>query len=578
MKRTASGVVGLVLAVAVLACGLLLNTPAPAAAYACPPGSTLCTPSGLAVQAEYAAFEMQLAAAGSSATAGGSAVSIGATGAVGLGITVTGTVASHYLIDGSDPAIRGTQPFSTAGWTGGVNTFSQVSYSYGFISNTTEFQVVSAPAYGGTGTVTLMSICVATAGTGMGSLAGVTVYAGNGSQSMNANASCGPGSTPSVISQSFEVTNFIKVYGPGIEWLPVGHPSRENDSGSTSVSGTITQRLSCVNAGGLEVVVDQVASVVGSGVIEGALVALGCPAGSSPTGATVTFTGAGGSTTIGEVAAPEWVQSQVTEFPGCVDGGCSLELWKIVSGSPALFCGEAAVGCPEWWTDPAKAEHFECRYGPYATDLGRCGIFRKPGSIQPNQRTDTDTHGQVITVGDPVNSTNPGDYVDLDWKNLPDQVTPPGGGFLDYINPEECYPRGWGVFNPVEWVFRPVVCAMVKVWVPTTYAPLDGITDAVDASVLGSVRREVAALGDLHWPGSSPSCAVLYEGNPSSMMGETLTVTPCGPIALALAGVIRPLLSMLFWIGGVFLAIQAVLKAFDIDLMVSRAQRTESGE
>lgn len=53
------------------------------------------------------------------------------------------------------------------------------------------------------------------------------------------------------------------------------------------------------------------------------------------------------------------------------------------------------------------------------------------------------------------------------------QGTEIGGG-----SNAECWPDGWGWFNPAQWVLRPIKCAMVWAFVPSDAALEDFITDA----------------------------------------------------------------------------------------------------
>jgi hypothetical protein len=39
-------------------------------------------------------------------------------------------------------------------------------------------------------------------------------------------------------------------------------------------------------------------------------------------------------------------------------------------------------------------------------------------------------------------------------------------GIIDGDDEEACWPDGWGWFNPAEWVYRPVKCAMTWAFVP----------------------------------------------------------------------------------------------------------------
>lgn len=288
-----------------------------------------------------------------------------------------------------------------------------------------------------------------------------------------------------------------------------------------------------------------------------------------------------GREVVYEWSAPDWVIDIPTEYPDCLDTQCYVELW-MVTGSGLDWCGQAAVGCQNWWKDSDKVDHYVCKYGPYTVNLGYCAMFRVPGSI-------TGTVPYVITEDgskqgkNPIVSTDPKDFEELDRqigrdrdpKPTPDpdpvptpepEPIPEGGG-------SACWPQGWGVWNPLEWVYRPITCALAWAWVPEP-GPLMEETDAVvKTGLLGDLGGEISAFDDVSWPGESSSCSLLYQGSPSVFQGQTLTVTPCGPIATGVAGVVKPLLTGVIFIGGIIIAVAVILQAFDVNIMMGRAEQ-----
>jgi hypothetical protein len=140
---------------------------------------------------------------------------------------------------------------------------------------------------------------------------------------------------------------------------------------------------------------------------------------------------------------PEYEAARTT-YPECMDGTCMLDLQ-----TQGLSCFESPETCVDWYADPDKATSYTCRYGSHDVALSECAVYAP--TFKPNAKATGKEYGDP-TTGEPLPSPSPG--------------TALGVGVADSSQPRECFPTGWGIFNPLEWVVRPVQCALEWAFVP----------------------------------------------------------------------------------------------------------------
>jgi len=577
----------------------------PAGFFPCPPGapenSSVCSVAGWQVAIyEGTVTQAQAAAAGvvTSAVAGTSvtgAAAVAGTAVTGIGIAGVAYNILHADTSTTDLAMIATVP---SGWAAGVNTTRFGSWiGDGFstydLYTTLKFDVVAGTWIMGQSAVLTVQY----------SIAEVVKYNGymnfpNNSDSfwiqegtgvvsvLDGNPNLWQGWTDYVVGETkqFQIQVPVGVtalkFGKAILY-PDGHDLYQAGQ-AAGLNGQMVSTIQCLSASGAlrsEVSVTEVSGVTGS-VADIGLPAVSCGAGEVLAEWVVDWVTSTGTQNVYNYSAPSWVRAIPVEYPGCVDGGCQVSLWQIVSGSPSLWCGAAAIACPQWWVDPDKAQHYECRYGTYAAPLGLCGVFRDPGNISPNTTLRVTTEGTIVGTSDPVISTDPDAYLEIDtlvknptpdWDPDPVPDLDPDPDPIPSLSSSDCFPHGYGAFNPLEWIYRPTVCALSWAFVPTTGVTMVKTETVLDDSVVGGVRNGLGHFLLVAWPGVHNGCEPLYVGTPSVFKGESVTVTPCGTIPLALAAVIRPLLVVLFWLAGILLSVEVVLKAFDIDLMLRKS-------
>lgn len=554
----------------------------------CPPQFSICSPGGVAVLADYAAMEAgTVAAAPVAAGTAATAASAAGTGSAwlnliaGLTFGVGGFVGADLFVDTvlTDLAVEpGTL---NPGWLGDDASASWVRTSpVGTVAAT--YEVLAAPAYGQTGVLTVRVRCDGFSGayTNITTAAPVIVYT-NGSQNGaaypfgDARVPC-DNSWPSVggtqvTSMNVGAPGFAGIRigptGSNAEFVAEGSPSRPpvQEAGMT---GTLHTTMECTGEGGPRVVSSDTAVSGWDGETPLEVPAAECGPLEVLTGYIVEWVSGGVTQTLVDYTAPEWIQDIPTEFPACLGQDCHAELWDTTGVNPK-WCGSAAVGCQEWWADSAKADHYQCRYGPYTVDLGYCAIYRQPGTVSPNVGQYVDPGGNVVGSPEPVISTDPEDFVEIDdlpWL-LPEGLAEvlPGGGAAG------CWPSGWGVFNPAEWVYRPVTCALSWAFVPSSVVVETEVARGADAlaghgilAVIPASAEVPGVVQDTVAGGCTGDLAVFHLESGAGPMEARFPCTP-GEVSPALGDSYAPiyaLFAVLMLAGGSWTAFQIVRPYF----------------
>jgi hypothetical protein len=138
-----------------------------------------------------------------------------------------------------------------------------------------------------------------------------------------------------------------------------------------------------------------------------------------------------------------------------------------------------------------------------------------------------------------------------------------------------CFPTGWGLLNPVEWVYKPVKCALSWAFLPSQ-ATIDaavgriqnaynGTALATVATAVDSVYAPITALGT----DSGQSCdgpAFVIPQLPTMPHSVTLhPLSTCPPLVAYILGIYLPIATAAIYIGGFFAGTRRILKAFGAD-------------
>lgn len=220
-----------------------------------------------------------------------------------------------------------------------------------------------------------------------------------------------------------------------------------------------------------------------------------------------------------------------TAYPECRDGSCKLDL---VSVPDVQSCFEMAEGaCADWFTDPNKATLYQCRYGDHDVALEECNVYARV--FQP----------AAVTAGSAYADPTTGL-----WSG--GQSSPAAAsGFMGSTvqDPEaerQCLPQGWAVLNPVEWVLRPVQCALEWAFVPrpavTAFeaeamkAAWDGTSVVQIAGVATTFGTLVGSVdGDCQGPPVTFPASLAAFG----LSGTWYPLTACEGVPATLAGISR---------------------------------------
>lgn len=559
-----------------------------AALVGCPPQSSVCNPVGLGLMA-MSDGTLGIGAAGSGAVVSTTATATTGTVVAGGGSGAAGGVASalvgflagiglgHFIWGNEPPPELTMQDGLEAGWVGGNNIATMESSAYGYKKLVIEYEIISAPAYGVPGAINYRARCLVEEGSGQGSLAfpairrvlnGVSVGNLAGPQCVNQGG--GVYTPGSWVYYTFEVTHgsgLAKIAGAGVEWRPAGHPDGQPPAIEGQI-GTVTTTIECINAAGA------VSTFTSSQLVQYApgaafeTPAISCPEGRVLYGYGVTWTPAGGGAPeviIPWTVTPEWVHSVPVEYPGCVDPAAPCELRLFIQTPQGLeYCGVAAIGCPSWWLDPSKLERYQCMWGPYTVELGACNVFRTPGQVKPNVQLEQEPKNGAWHApgGAPNWSLDPEGLPEippeLQGPGVPAPAPAPDPTALD--DSSACFPSGWGVFNPAEWVLKPVKCALVWAFVPRPEVVTD-LAEQLRADVLIKPPFSIAMAAPPLIEGmlegaKSGDC---FFGDWTPWYEETLTIpceAPAGWTPVYSAATVA------IWAGGLWQAARMIMAGF----------------
>lgn len=157
-----------------------------------------------------------------------------------------------------------------------------------------------------------------------------------------------------------------------------------------------------------------------------------------------------------------------TEHPECGSGLCTVDLKKLV-GTERLSCFDdlAAEDCAGWFTAPNKTELYTCEYGGKAIALSECTHYAE---VFKRQNTQTGQPYADPSTGE-VGSPNTAPKMDEGMNTI-------------VQDPEEtvtCFPTGWAVLNPIEWVLQPVKCALQWAFVPRASVVQERTSEVMEA-------------------------------------------------------------------------------------------------
>lgn len=208
--------------------------------------------------------------------------------------------------------------------------------------------------------------------------------------------------------------------------------------------------------------------------------------------------------------APQVARDWAAARPDCTSGSCVLRLYRVdASTGSRIDCMTNAPACVDWYSDPAKADHYSCEYGGQAVALSECNVFRPTFNVLTGAPTvDNDGKAQPATeigpYGDPKADGNPVPRPSSDpTPEQPEDGCPPPFSFTA---------GGIGY-----WVTKGVGCALTAAFVPSAgsvQAEVDAtrtiVTTRPPFSMLAPIGGMLTGLVD----GWSTGCTLLPDADP----------------------------------------------------------------
>lgn len=283
-----------------------------------------------------------------------------------------------------------------------------------------------------------------------------------------------------------------------------------------------------------------------------------CPGGELPSLVEVWEVNGAGSTRLTTWSSPAVSDPNLAPKPGA-----RLDLQRANPDGQWVSCFSIPGPCSQWYADPNKAQNFRCTYGGAVVALSECNVY-KP-SFDTSAKTPYGAPDGTVPPPSPSNPTGE------PKTPLPDPAGPPGQPNPSDSDGTRCFPNGWGLLNPVEWVVRPLRCAFE----PSEASVRSATTKVRTAVETGGPGPLVTAIGGVFgafsgWGAAAGDCrgpAITWSGH--TIVSEAFTAYPfdaCSGIRQTVASYARTLGTLVIWIAAVVTGTATVARAFGIDL------------
>lgn len=250
---------------------------------------------------------------------------------------------------------------------------------------------------------------------------------------------------------------------------------------------------------------------------------------------------------------------------------CLLEVWIDGKG-----CMVGNVDCANWSSinasDPTRVQ---CKYGPYVVATSNCQALERAYESTPVWNTVPNTDGNPATRAD-ASTDAQGNTQPSNPSSTPTDIGGAATGAQESPkidpNSDECFPSGWGVFNPLAWVYQPVMCAFRDAFVPKTSTVTTLQTEVqkdVDQVGFGDDERAVAAMFQPIASGGGCAGPTIHFG----MDGVGQDVQPfnaCSEPLRTAAAVSNAVFSCVFVVMGGLVVMRAVSSAFGYQFSFGR--------
>lgn len=206
------------------------------------------------------------------------------------------------------------------------------------------------------------------------------------------------------------------------------------------------------------------------------------------------------------LAQPDVIRDWSTKYPQCTTGTCQLILKKVVDGQE-INCFDQPDACADWRNESTTGTGvYRCYYAGGLMELSECNVY---GSTFQTTQVQQGTGYSDPTTGEPQRKTTTenGTTTTTNVKTNPGiGLSPEAGGASD-TSSDACWPSGWSVFNPLEWVLQPMKCALKWAFVPKTATLTSTLTEVIGQDTgVGQYRTMIANWSGLATEGMSSGC------------------------------------------------------------------------
>lgn len=266
-----------------------------------------------------------------------------------------------------------------------------------------------------------------------------------------------------------------------------------------------------------------------------------------------------------------WDETSVA-YPNCVGAGIACSYVLEYQGVP---CVAGQTPCINWALKATAAPaDYQCKYGEYSLSLSGCGILER--AYEPNGTVLT----QKNTDGNPLTA----DVTTPEWLPQPEpqpQPIPEGapGGAPAQIpsgtplappsptpiptTTQGCWATGGSLWNPVDWVLRPVQCALSWAFVPSAAGiNTQQIKDQIDRAGIGpsiaALTTAVTSLG-----GSEGGCTgPTMDFTIGSVHQDIQPFNACAAPMSTIAGYAYAFISVITVVGGAAKIVSLIAHGF----------------
>jgi hypothetical protein len=274
-------------------------------------------------------------------------------------------------------------------------------------------------------------------------------------------------------------------------------------------------------------------------------------------------------------SVPNWQ----TTLNDCIVGGTTCGLFVTFQGTQ---CDVDVAGCVDWYHDSqVHPNDYGCEFGTHVVPLHDCDVLRWQYQ-STGTRTDTVTGLRTSTTpgtstggstgtgtGTSSGTQSSGTNTDPSTGSTSTSTDGPQPDTTDTTGPS-CMGGIWS-WNPVDWVYIPIKCALKWAFVPSPTAvetSLQSIendwTGSVVGQAIGQVGGVIGAVGNLG--SSAAGCAGPALSIPPLQLTDWHPLDACSAPMSQVAGVVHVVLTLVVYVGGAIVIARLLAAAFGFDL------------